>query len=71
MAGQALDRLDHLYITTTPENTKSEAEAARALETLVKVSRTSLGMDVQEASTPGPLTLNILTNQAAVQVKTA
>lgn len=67
ISSRALDRLEHIYQTTAPECTKVESEAARTLETLVRVGRTSLGMSDGNAS-PGALSVNILTNQAAVQV---
>ena len=60
-------RIEHIYDNHEIVDAKTESEAARAVETLVRVGRTSLGMN-DTSSGPTALSLNILTNQAAVQI---
>jgi hypothetical protein len=70
MSNRGLSRLDSLWKQQKPSQAKQEAEAAKTLETLVRVARTSLGMG--DGSPVGSVvSLNILTNQAAVQVNPA
>jgi len=67
LSNRGLTRLERLWQKNKPSEAKVEAEAAKTLETLVRVGRVSLGMG-DGSPVGGSVSLNILTNQAAVQV---
>lgn len=64
---RGIKRIEKIWASQDPTDPKKESEAAKAVETLFRVGRTALGMN--DGSSPtGSINLNILTNQAAVQV---
>lgn len=60
-------RIRAIWEAESPADTKRESEAARTIETLVRVGRTALGMDTG-TGLAGAVNVNILANQAAVQI---
>jgi len=64
---KGMSRIEKVLDTTNPVDAKEEANWARAAQTFVSIARTSLGMS-DSSATAGPLNLQILTNQAAIQV---
>lgn len=64
---RGLSRVEKLWRGSKPTDAKEEADAARAADTFLRMARTSLGMN-EGSGISGALTLNILSNQAAISV---
>lgn len=64
---KGMSRVEEAWNVIKPSDGKDEANFARAAETFLRMARTSLGMNDSSAG-PQPLSLTILTNQAAVAV---
>jgi hypothetical protein len=69
MSNAGLDRLERLWLKIKPDSSKTEAEGAKTLQTLIAVARTSLGMG-DNTGAIGNLNVQILTNQAQIAVAT-
>lgn len=66
LASNGISRVERMFDSDSPLDAKEESYISKAAETYHRMGRVALGMG--DGSSTGSINLNILTNQAAVQV---